>query len=643
MRKRGPMKKIFFLLCVFLFFPVPFSLSADNTDPPEASRYLWKDLSVNLPEPELKTFAADPQNSNRLFAAGRRGVWKTENGGIHWKKVFSVTGKTYLQEGEIQEKEANDLFLFLDRDNQERLLKAENFVSEIARLLFEETEFSGASDLAIHPSNENLVFLGTFDGLYLTRNGGLDWERVRLGIGNEEQAVLFVKVSRHDEDKIFAGTLGGLFVSKNKGKRWRPFKRGIGNEIVTDLEEDFHNPKIIWGATTSNGILFTSNGGKRWETQKLGVGEASNRVRDLSLLQAGLDSFVFAVTDGGLYCRKPNKPVWEAVRQASFPGRKLNRIETGREGEPSLYLTGENGVYLSKDNGKTFAPLTLGFRFRQAQKISVDQNQKITFLTPQGIYQSRSRKKNIFEEPQITEEMLKQAENKLWKKFRSEPSVQEVQSQAVRFAQTHPEMIKKWKQGARLRALLPKLQLGYDEDRDRRKTSQIQVSDEFGFSEEFKQDEDVITASSFKGKRQIPVRTFTEDFFREQLSEFEEGDYKDRETGFVIGAVWELSDLIYNPDEIGISKEARSLAELRDDILKEVTQYYFRRRHLQFDMLLDQAPKPENLDPEAGRKALEKRIRIKVELEELTAQLDGLTGGWFSKEAKRRKEKINLL
>jgi hypothetical protein len=83
---------------------------------------------------------------------------------------------------------------------------------------------------------------------------------------------------------------------------------------------------------------------------------------------------------------------------------------------------------------------------------------------------------------------------------------------------------------------------------------------------------------------------------------------------------WELRDLIFNPDLLRVSNERSDLVELREDILTTVTTLYFQRRRAQVQMVMD---------PPAD--AVE-RLRRELELQELTAGIDALTGGWFSQQ-----------
>jgi hypothetical protein len=90
---------------------------------------------------------------------------------------------------------------------------------------------------------------------------------------------------------------------------------------------------------------------------------------------------------------------------------------------------------------------------------------------------------------------------------------------------------------------------------------------------------------------------------------------------------WDLSKLIFNPDKLKASKEIANLVELREDILTTVNKLYFSRRRVQIEQLLNP---PQNL-----RHA----VNVTLNISSLTADLDALTGGWLSREIKRRAKR----
>jgi len=88
---------------------------------------------------------------------------------------------------------------------------------------------------------------------------------------------------------------------------------------------------------------------------------------------------------------------------------------------------------------------------------------------------------------------------------------------------------------------------------------------------------------------------------------------------FTVGAVWDLRELMMNPAEI----QAYGLVGVQRDIMLEVARAYYLRRQIALRLLL----RPSD-DPLAN---LANQIRV----DELTAILDVLSDGWFSRESNR--------
>jgi len=628
------MKKI--VLVLFLIHLPTLSLAE------ETNRYLWEDLSVNLPETRLRTFVLDPQNPDQLYVAGTNSVWKGNLQEHTWEQILNVSNQKYVVKEELKEKETKGLFQFLNESDKKKILASADFDVQARQILFLEQSFQGATHLAVDPVDSNHIFVGTFGGLFVSDDGGLSWTKVRLGIGNEEQAVLHIHISPHNPKKVYVGTLGGLFVSKNRGKRWKPLKRGIGPEPVSFILEEPHSNASLWLSVLGEGVLTTQDNGRNWISMRVGIGDQVNQVQALAISKEKETKWIFAATPKGLFCLKEGETQWEPCGRKNALGSNLNWVWVDPMNPNHLYVTGEQGLFFSKDWGKTFQQLTLGIRFQNAHQISKDKSGTIFFITTRGIYRSwRSSQSSASSTKEDSSIHVKDFLDFYWQAFLQEPPVQEVQRQAMRFAETHPEKIRSWRRRAKWRALLPRLQIGYDEARDRETDFITSAKKEIDNSDKFTLDETVITTSSFKGKRQIPAKTFSTESSIDETFDFKGSRFHDRETEFGIAAVWELGDLLYNPEEIDISKEARALAELRDDILKEVTQFYFRRRHLQIDMLTDK-PIEEIEEPEQKQIALERRLRQQLDLEELTAQLDALTGSWFTSEIRKRELNLKL-
>ena len=73
--------------------------------------------------------------------------------------------------------------------------------------------------------------------------------------------------------------------------------------------------------------------------------------------------------------------------------------------------------------------------------------------------------------------------------------------------------------------------------------------------------------------------------------------------------------LFWNNAQTTIDIRSKLMVQLRNDIVNEVTRVYFERRRLQIELLRE--------PPESEAKLIETELRVR----ELTANIDGLTGG----------------
>jgi hypothetical protein len=170
-----------------------------------------------------------------------------------------------------------------------------------------------------------------------------------------------------------------------------------------------------------------------------------------------------------------------------------------------------------------------------------------------------------------------------------EPGIERVHQAALAYLRLGPNWMDKLKQGAARRGLLPVVVLHGALAHD---TTRATTWDE------------AVTSGS--------------------LWSLVDRDY-DRAEDYDVGLTfsWDLGDLAYNPEEIDVSREAREVIELRDDVLDEITQLYFERRRVLAQ--LAQLPDPGEAE----------RLRLRLRADELAAGIDAWTGGWFGRQTVR--------
>jgi hypothetical protein len=89
-------------------------------------------------------------------------------------------------------------------------------------------------------------------------------------------------------------------------------------------------------------------------------------------------------------------------------------------------------------------------------------------------------------------------------------------------------------------------------------------------------------------------------------------------------ATWDLSRLVFNPDELAAHAQALKIAEVRREVETLVIRLYFERRRLKVEAAA------------ADAYDVASNLRRDARIEELEAELDALTGGVFSRSSTAR-------
>lgn len=158
------------------------------------------------------------------------------------------------------------------------------------------------------------------------------------------------------------------------------------------------------------------------------------------------------------------------------------------------------------------------------------------------------------------------------------PPIQAVYAQALRYARLEPGQIRQWEKKVRKAPLLPRFQLGFE--RRLKNNVDVDISDS--------------VAVNSSGVTVGPTQ-------QKQIAD------NNTDISFGVKAVWFLDQLLFSPDDLSISQEARELAQERERLLGQVRRTYFLREKL--------LKEKQTLDAD-----------------EASAALDALTGGWFSEQ-----------
>ncbi len=281
-----------------------------------------------------------------------------------------------------------------------------------------DTDTQSVGALAIAPSNDNVIYMGSGegalsgdsyfgDGIYKSVDGGLSWTHVSskfLG-----QAVSDIVVDPTNSNHLYASTVRGrggarrtthpsvppfgVYESTNGGLNWK-LRKGTHLEIhgATDLVMDPLNPKLLFAAFWGDGIYKSTDGGLTWASAlgnlpagnfteggtRFSLGISHPVGQPTATLYTGFDYFDLSdtyhpsriyktTTDGASWTATPTGSGTDSV--LGYCGTQCfydNEVKPDPTNPNVLYVLGSygynnvpqsGGVFRSKDGGQTWQNL----------------------------------------------------------------------------------------------------------------------------------------------------------------------------------------------------------------------------------------------------------------------------------------------
>jgi len=417
------------------------------------------------------------------------------------------------------------------------------------------------------------LLVGTAQGLFLREENGDLLDRSPAP-GDEARRIARLAACA---GAIGAATAAGVYLSRD-GHIWQPASGSLGraeaSAIALQCRPEVTELRAVAGGDVWRATLQPAeNGLAVLRSAPIEGLDPGLRARAVDVLLED-DGTEIVLADGLLAIRSPGANDWSIVRPAVSPGAALLRVAAaaGRR-----WLATDRGLF-AEDAAGAWLRLPPASALSAARDVAGDAV-RVLAATEDGLLDGRLEARA---EPEAV--MRRAAVLALEFPGRREPAVQEIFRAALDYLALRPEAMRNLRRGLATRGLFPKLELHFQRGRS--------LETDLDYDESFVSGE------------------------LRRLHDQHQG--KQRDVAALLQLSWELGDVAFSPDAIDLSREARAVIQLRDDVLDEITHLFFERRRV----LLELAA----LDPLQDVPASE---RLRLRADELAAGLDSWTGGWF--------------
>jgi photosystem II stability/assembly factor-like uncharacterized protein len=258
---------------------------------------------------EVESIAIDPADPQAIYAGTWHLPWKTTDGGKTWTNIKQgIIDDSDVFSIIVDPKDPKVVYasacsgIYKSQNGGEKFLKVQGIPSTARRTRV----------LMQDPLNLNIVFAGTTEGLFRTGDSGANWIRTT----GPEVIVNDVYIDPGNANRVMLATdRGGVLASNDGGKSFLPSNSGFSARQITAYVADLARPAVIYVGVVNDkawgGVFVSDNGGLTWSQKSAGL----NGLDVFSLGQAS-DGTVLAGTGHGLY--RLQGEIWSPVSDVSF-------------------------------------------------------------------------------------------------------------------------------------------------------------------------------------------------------------------------------------------------------------------------------------------------------------------------------------
>jgi hypothetical protein len=329
----------------------------------------------------------DPSNPNTLYlGAPAGGIWKSTDAGVNWTPLSDNLPQIGVSGIAVDHTNSNVIYISTGDKDAGDSYSIGVLKSTDGGLTWNTTGLtfgSGRSgDIIMHPTNNQILWCATNNGIYKTSNAGVDWTNVQTG----SFAKGALRYKPGTPSTVYAVSNNQFYKSINTGDSFSVVTSGLpasSGRLLLDVSAAASDNVYVLSSTTGNyfqGVYRSNDSGSSFTAMNTttnvfeNVGQGSQSWYDLAFAVSQTNANemytgclnVWKSTNGGTSFTKVNN--WSSPTAAAYTHADIHYL--GFYGN-KLYCGSDGGIYVSSNSGFSFTDLTATAQISQFYRVAV--------------------------------------------------------------------------------------------------------------------------------------------------------------------------------------------------------------------------------------------------------------------------------
>ena len=215
----------------------------------------------------------DPSNPNTVYLGSPAGgIWKSTNNGSTWTPLTDELPQIGVSGIAVDYSNSNTIYIATGDKDAGDSYSVGVYKSTDGGVTWNPTGTMGGSnpsragDIVIHPTNNQILWCATNNGIYKTTNAGASWTQVQAGTFSQGN----IRLKPGNPSTVYAVSNNRFYRSTNTGDSFTVVTTGLptaSGRLLLDVTAANSEYVYILSATTGNGfqgIYRSTNGGTNW-------------------------------------------------------------------------------------------------------------------------------------------------------------------------------------------------------------------------------------------------------------------------------------------------------------------------------------------------------------------------------------------